>query len=125
MLCLLGIKDKYSWFFKIFFEFYHSFLKRNILTVIAFKESLKQGILPEGLSVLLQALWYDAKGDWHLAHSLIDQLEDKTSAHVHAYLHRKEGDLGNANYWYNRAKQVMPTTSLEEEWEDLLELLSE
>ncbi|SEL48204.1 hypothetical protein [Olivibacter domesticus] len=108
----------------IFFEFYGSLLTNAILTLETFKRSLKQDTPLEGISVHLQALWYDAKGNWHHAHSLIDHLEDKTSAHVHAYLHRKEGDLWNANYWYNRAKQVMPTKPLEEEWEDLLELLS-
>ncbi len=84
-----------------------------------FKNTLSSDKPPIGLSVHLESLWYDAKGDWHTAHGLIDELTDRTSARVHAYLHRKEGDLWNAKYWYNRAKEEMPENSLEEEWEEL------
>jgi len=94
------------------------------LTLEAFKDTLILDYPPKELSVHLQALWYDAKGEWNLAHGLIDHLNDANSAHVHAYLHRKEGDLWNAAYWYNRAKQVMPQKSLDEEWEDLFYRLS-
>ena len=64
-----------------------------------FKDSLLAAQVPDGLSVFLQALWYDAKGNWEAAHDLIDQLQDKNAAHLHAYLHRKEGDNWNADYW--------------------------
>lgn len=77
---------------------------------------------PAGLPLHLQALWYDGKGDWKKAHDLIDQLNDKASAHVHAYLHRKEGDIWNADYWYSRAGQKRPAVSLDEEWEQLVTL---
>jgi len=89
-----------------------------------FKKTLSLNQPPRDFSVHLQALWYDAKGDWQHAHNLIDHLDDMTSAHVHAYLHRKEGDLWNAQYWYNRAKQPMPEKSLDVEWEELFTLLS-
>ncbi|PRD57310.1 hypothetical protein [Sphingobacterium gobiense] len=79
--------------------------------------------VPDKLNVHLQALWYDAKGDWKIAHDLIDHLEDVTSAHVHAYLHRVEGDLWNARYWYNQAKQPEYKGSLKEEWEQLVKML--
>jgi len=84
-----------------------------------FKDSLLAAQVPDGLSVFLQALWYDAKGNWEAAHDLIDQLQDKNAAHLHAYLHRKEGDNWNADYWYNRAGEKRPQLSLEEEWEML------
>ncbi|MCX2484953.1 hypothetical protein [Pedobacter sp. MR2016-24] len=84
-----------------------------------FKDSLSETQIPAGLSVLLQALWFDGKGDWEAAHDLIDQLQDKNAAHLHAYLHRKEGDNWNADYWYNRAGEKSPQLSLEEEWEKL------
>jgi len=72
----------------------------------------------------MQALWYDAKNDWHKAHSLIDALDDKNSCRVHAYLHRKEGDLHNADYWYHKAQKQRPGISLQEEWKALaMELL--
>jgi len=89
-----------------------------------FKQSLDSKQLPENLSVHLQALWYDGKGNWTKAHDLIDQLGDKKSAHLHAYLHRKEGDIWNADYWYNRAGQSRPDISLDKEWESLVVLFS-
>ena len=45
---------------------------------------------------------------------------DETSAEaawVHAYLHRVEGDLGNAHYWYGRARRPEPRGELDAEWE--------
>ncbi|OYX16461.1 MAG: hypothetical protein B7Z16_11425 [Algoriphagus sp. 32-45-6] len=66
------------------------------------------------------ALWYDAKGDWNQAHDQVDQLSGQSAARVHAYLHRKEGDLWNADYWYRRAGESRPTCTLEQEWEDLV-----
>ena len=81
-----------------------------------FEESLLQHEPPKGASVYLQSLWYDAKGDWDKAHSLIDHLTDKTASRVHAYLHRVEGDNWNANNWYTKAGERMPDVSLKEEW---------
>ncbi len=93
------------------------------MDIAAFKSSLEQDTPPIGLIIQLEALWYDAKGDWDRAHDLINDLADKKSAHVHAYLHRKEGDLWNADYWYRRAGQQRPVITLEEEWEALVKLL--
>jgi len=91
------------------------------MTKTEFQQSLNFISPDSELSVQLQALWWDAKGNWKKAHDLIDHLNDAVSAHVHAYLHRVEGDLWNARYWYNRAKQPEFRGSLEEEWEYLLE----
>jgi hypothetical protein len=85
-----------------------------------FKESLKSETPFNGLPVQLKALWYDGKGDWHSAHAQVDQLTDRESAWVHAYLHRKEGDIWNADYWYSKARQVRPDLSLAAEWEELV-----
>lgn len=90
------------------------------MTYELFIDSLQNSHPPEGLSVFLQSLWYDGKGDWHKAHSLVDSLPESDAAHVHAYLHRKEGDLGNAGYWYRRANQSRPNVELEQEWQDLV-----
>jgi len=90
-------------------------------TLSEFKSSLKLNQPGPDLSVQLKSLWYDGKGDWHLAHAQVDQLNDKASAWVHAYLHRKEGDTWNADYWYNRAGQTRPKVSLDEEWEQLVQ----
>jgi hypothetical protein len=87
----------------------------------AFKESLNQPFPDKNLSAILKSLWYDGKGNWDAAHTQVDHLSDKDSAWVHAYLHRKEGDLWNADYWYAKAKKDRPSISLEEEWENLVE----
>ena len=89
-------------------------------TLTEFKESLNLAEPGNGFSAQLRSLWYDGKGDWHQAHAEVDHLTDRASAWVHAYLHRKEGDVGNADYWYNKARQTRPGISLEEEWEQLV-----
>lgn len=71
---------------------------------------------PPAVSALVSALWWDAKGDWERAHSIAQEIDDASASWVHAYLHRKEGDLGNAEYWYYRARQPVATDSLDEEW---------
>jgi len=88
-----------------------------------YKESLSLSSPPSSLNVYLQALWYDAKDNWSKAHSLVDSLEDKTACWVHAYLHRKEGDIGNADYWYNKAGKKRPAITLDEEWKNIVEAL--
>ena len=76
---------------------------------------------PAELEPALQALWYDARGDWHRAHTLAQEDEGRAGAWVHAYLHRKEGDLGNAGYWYRRAARTTPPAgrALAEEWAEI------
>jgi hypothetical protein len=78
---------------------------------------------PPSVSKALQALWHDARGDWDKAHELANGVDDATGAWVHAYLHRKEGDLGNASYWYRRASQPVATDSLDAEWERIASAL--
>jgi len=90
-----------------------------------FKSSLKEGQPPDGANDLLAALWYDVKGDWDQAHRLAQDVDDANGAWVHAYLHRKEGDQGNAGYWYDRSGRPFCRNSLQEEWEHLVsELLA-
>src|SRR5262245_57930730 len=91
------------------------------MTFDEFRASLKSdGEPPAGLSAPLRALWLDGKGDWAAAHGTVDDLETKAAARVHAYIHRKEGDLDNARYWYRRAGATPVTESLEREWEQLV-----
>ena len=87
-----------------------------------FRESLKQPQPPAGCSLFLQVLWFDAKGMWEQAHDLIQHGTDKDSARIHAYLHRKEGDLGNADWWYRKAGGTRKDQQLLEEWEELVQL---
>lgn len=75
----------------------------------------------ESFTPELAALWWDFNGNWDMAHAQVDQLPGKLAARVHAYLHRKEGDLWNADYWYRRAGEKRPSYSLDQEWEDLAE----
>lgn len=91
-----------------------------MIDVNEFKQSVADVRLPTKLPLYLQALWYDGIGDWKTAHDLIDQLTDPRSAHIHAYLHRKEGDIWNANYWYKRAGKSSAQVSLNQEWEMLV-----
>ena len=88
--------------------------------MISFEEFLEwkdAGTVPEDIPPLLQALLLDAAGDWDSAHSIAQGESSTDGSWVHAYLHRKEGDLGNASYWYRNAGKSMPDLSLEEEWE--------
>ncbi|HEY4149721.1 MAG TPA: hypothetical protein VGM41_12365 [Chitinophagaceae bacterium] len=89
----------------------------------AFQSSLSAPVPPDTLNVYLRALWYDAKDDWKKAHELVQDIENKTATRLHAYLHRKEGDIWNANYWYNKAGAHMPGCSLQKEWEELVKEL--
>jgi hypothetical protein len=81
-----------------------------------FRASLPVAAPPEGLSTALQALWWEAKGDWDRAHELAQADEGGAGDWVHAYLHRKEGDAGNAGYWYRRAGKPASRAPLAEEW---------
>ena len=90
------------------------------MTLEEFKSSLNNPDPPNGLTPLLKALWYDGKNNWEMAHNITQDINSNEGSWVHAYLHRKEGDLGNASYWYNRAGRKMPNVSLEKEWEDIV-----
>jgi hypothetical protein len=79
--------------------------------------------VPSGLPVAVQALWYDARGDWDEAHRCAQEDEGSNGSWVHAYLHRKEGDLSNARYWYRRAGKEVFDGSLDEEWERIARAL--
>ncbi len=85
-----------------------------------FRESTREQIPPDGLTAPLAALWWDAKGEWTQAHGLVDELESKDAMAVHAYLHRKEGALSNAEYWYARAGREFHRRELSDEWEALV-----
>ena len=81
--------------------------------------ALKDRASADGLPPLLAALWWDAGGDWAQAHRVAQGIETADGAWVHAYLHRKEGDLANADYWYRRAGRRRPDSTLDAEWDVL------
>jgi hypothetical protein len=95
------------------------------MTVDDLRASLKAAGPPPNLSPLLRALWLDASGDWSGAHGIAQEDESRNGAWVHAYLHRKEGDEGNAAYWYRRAARPPYTGRLDEEWEVIARSLFE
>jgi len=82
----------------------------------AFKASTSSGSEPPDLSPELRALWLDGSGDWDAAHRLADDIGGTDGARVHAYLHRKEGDLSNARYWYRQAGRAPFDGTLDDEW---------
>jgi hypothetical protein len=95
------------------------------MDLTGFRATLATAVPPEGLSLPLQTLWWEAKGDWKQAHECAQADEGPDGAAVHAYLHRVEGDLRNAGYWYNRAGRTPRTDTLAMEWEALaLEMLA-
>jgi hypothetical protein len=88
-----------------------------------FRASLSDTAPAPGLEPPLAALWWAAKGQWDDAHKIVQEEDTKDAAWVHAYLHRVEGDLGNAGYWYRQAGQPVPKDSLEAEWERIVSAL--
>lgn len=92
----------------------------KIMDIKSFKNSITNNHPPKTISKLMQGLWYDGKGDWSKAHDIIDGLDTKGAEWAHAYLHRKEGDQWNADYWYRRAGRTRPNISLDEEWEEIV-----
>jgi hypothetical protein len=96
------------------------------MTFLEFRKCVNFSTFPTDGNILLKALYHDAKGDWETAHDIAQSREGiLLYDRLHAYLHRKEGDDWNANYWYNRVETIMPTVSLAEEWTQLLTLFLE
>jgi hypothetical protein len=88
------------------------------MDLASFKQSVGAAAPPKVPSAV-QALWWDAKGDWTKAHECAQAQDDQEGAWVHAYLHRKEGDQSNAGYWYRRAGKSPATVSLDAEWDSI------
>ncbi|HET9467397.1 MAG TPA: hypothetical protein VFO48_03255 [Vicinamibacterales bacterium] len=93
------------------------------MTIEQFRATLEQAAAPETLSPALRAMWEDAKGRWNAAHAIAQDIDDQTGSWIHAYLHRKEGDLGNAGYWYRRADKPVAHDTLDEEWDRIVSAL--
>lgn len=93
------------------------------MTFDSFRSSLSASKPPDGTPELLKALWYDANDNWDKAHSIAQEIDSRNGAWVHAYLHRREGDHGNAAYWYHRAGKPVSRVSLGDEWESIVKVL--
>jgi hypothetical protein len=96
-----------------------------VVKMAEFRASLSGAAPAPELGAPLAALWWAAKGDWDKAHKLVQDEATAEAAWVHAYLHRVEGDLGNAGYWYRRAAKPVAAGSLETEWEQIAAALLE
>ena len=93
------------------------------MTIAEYKASLSGAAPAPGLDAPLAALWWAGKGNWDQAHRIAQDENDTNSSWVHAYLHRVEGDLGNAGYWYRQAGQPIAKDPLETEWERIVSAL--
>ena len=93
------------------------------MTLSEFKKSLAKIKPPAGLAPALAALWWAGKNNWDKAHGIVMDAGGKDCAWVHAYLHRVEGDLGNASYWYRQAQRPVPTRPLAAEWDAIAQTL--
>ncbi|WP_092193250.1 hypothetical protein [Bradyrhizobium sp. cf659] len=96
-----------------------------VVNVAAFIASLDGAAPAPDLNAPLAGLWWAAKGDWDRAHKIVQDESSREAAWVHAYLHRVEGDLGNAGYWYRQAGQPTAKDSLEAEWQRIATALLE
>lgn len=95
------------------------------MTLAEFRGTLLANSAPAELTLPLHAMWQDAKGNWSEAHAIAQEIDDRTGSWIHAYLHRKEGDIANASYWYRRAGQPVADDSLDEEWARIVVALLE
>jgi hypothetical protein len=94
-----------------------------VVSMADFRASLSAAAPAPELDPPLAALWWAAKGQWDEAHKIVQDEETADAAWVHAYLHRVEGDLGNAGYWYRRAQKPVAQDTLESEWERIVSAL--
>ena len=91
------------------------------MTIADFDEAVAaRQALPADTAPLVKALWHDATGDWEHAHTLAQDVESPDGAWVHAYLHRKEGDISNAHYWYRRAQRPPASGALDNERREIV-----
>ena len=93
------------------------------MTPAAFKRTLSNAAPPRDVDASLQGLWWAKKGDWEKAHRTVMGAHSPEAAWVHAYLHRVEGEIDNARYWYRQARQRVADGSLEDEWENIAKAL--
>jgi hypothetical protein len=93
------------------------------MTFEEFNASLQHTAPPAQMSAVLQSLWHQGKGDWEASHNIAQDIHTNDGSWIHAHLHRAEGDLGNASYWYHRANKPVSKKSLSDEWEEIVRAL--
>src|SRR3954469_25427817 len=95
------------------------------MTTTDFKSSPSGAAPAPKLSPPLAPPWWAAEGNWDKAHAIVQDEGGVDAAWVHAYLHRLEGDLGNAGYWYRRAGKPVASGPAEAEWDRVVSALLE
>jgi len=95
----------------------HPMYKLRLMTLAEFQRSLTARTAPRDVAPALAALWWAKKGDWDKAHKIVMDADGRDAAWVHAYLHRVEGDAGNAAYWYRQANRPVASGTLDREWD--------
>ena len=93
------------------------------MTLAEFQSSLNAKTAPRAIAPALAALWWAKKGDWDKAHKIVMDADGRDAAWVHAYLHRVEGDAGNAAYWYRQARQPVSKATHDREWDTIVAAL--
>ena len=93
------------------------------MDLASFEQSLSAEAPPARLPPLLTALWHERKGDWRRAHEIAQDIDGRDAAWVHAYLHRREGDLPNAAYWYRHAGRPVESGNMDDEWRTIVAAL--
>lgn len=93
------------------------------MTPAAFRLTLSHAVPPRVLEAPVAALWWARKGDWHKAHRLVMDETSRDAAWVHAWLHRVEGDVANARYWYRQARRQPADGDFDTEWEAIIAVL--
>jgi len=93
------------------------------MTLSEFKRALSRSTPPAGLAPALAALWWAGKDNWDKAHAIVMDDGGEDCAWVHAYLHRVEGDMGNAPYWYRQAQRPATNEPLATEWDAIVTAL--
>ncbi|MEZ4713014.1 MAG: hypothetical protein R3A44_37845 [Caldilineaceae bacterium] len=93
------------------------------MTFQEYKTSLQNAAPPAGLNRALEALWQAGKGNWTVSHEITQAPGDPNVDWVHAWLHRQEGDLSNAGYWYRKAGQPVYEGELQDEWDAIAQAL--
>ncbi|MET0242264.1 MAG: hypothetical protein ABW174_02295 [Flavitalea sp.] len=90
------------------------------MNIAEFKATLNSRMPPDTLTPVLKSLWFAGKNDWDRAHDIAQDIHSSDGSWVHAYLHRVEGDPGNAAYWYRQAGKPVPSVTTEDEWEQMV-----
>ncbi|MFT4112798.1 hypothetical protein [Silvibacterium sp.] len=88
-------------------------------SIEALRATLGNDHPPSELAPLVEAMWWEAKGDWKRAHEIAQDIDTRDAAWVHAYLHRREGDDWNAGYWYRQAGRPHAQIPMDEEWREI------